>query len=62
LGQIARAANARRLGGEEVRFMDIPASDPNSPGIFDGKIKPAPGKTGPRNDQGACGDPEGQCD
>ena len=32
-------------GGEEVRFMDIPASDPNSPGIFDGNIEPAPGKT-----------------
>ena len=45
LGQIARAANARRLGGEEVRFMDIPASDPNSPGIFDGNIEPAPDKT-----------------
>ena len=45
LGQIARAASARRLGGEEVRFMDIPASDPNSAGIFDGNIKPAPGKT-----------------
>ena len=45
LGQIARAASARRLGGEEVRFMDIPASDPNSAGIFDGNIKPTPGKT-----------------
>jgi hypothetical protein len=45
LGQIARAANARRLGGEEVRFIDIPASEPNSSGIFDGDIKPAPGTT-----------------
>jgi uncharacterized protein (DUF927 family) len=45
LGQIARAANARRLGGEEVRFMDIPASGPNSPGIFDGNIEPGLGKT-----------------
>lgn len=45
LGQIARDANAKRLGGEEVRFIDIPASDPNSSGIFDGDIKPAPGKT-----------------
>ena len=45
LGQIARAAGERRLGGEEVRFVDIPASDPNSSGIFDGNIKPAPGKT-----------------
>jgi putative DNA primase/helicase len=45
LGQIARAAGRQRLGGEEVRFIDIPASDPNSAGIFDGKITPAPGKT-----------------
>jgi len=45
LGQIARAAGRQRLGGEEVRFIDIPASDPNSVGIFDGNIKPAPGKT-----------------
>ena len=35
----------QRLGGEEVRFIDIPGSDPNSAGIFDGNIKPAPGKT-----------------
>jgi hypothetical protein len=28
-----------------VRFIDIPASDPDSSGIFDGDIKPAPGKT-----------------
>ena len=45
LGQIARAAGERRLGGEEVRFVDIPASNPNSAGIFDADIKPAPGKT-----------------
>jgi hypothetical protein len=45
LGEIARAAGERRLGGEEVRFIDIPASDPNSSGIFDGNIRPAPGKT-----------------
>jgi uncharacterized protein (DUF927 family) len=45
LGQIAHAAGTDRLGGEEVRFMDIPASDPNSLGIFDGNIIPAPGKT-----------------
>ena len=45
LGQIARAAGRQRLGGEEVRFIDIPASDPNSAGIFDGNIAPAPGKT-----------------
>ena len=45
LGQIAHAAGKERLGGEEVRFMDIPASDPDSSGIFDGNIEPAPGKT-----------------
>jgi uncharacterized protein (DUF927 family) len=45
LGQIARAAGRQRLGGEEVRFIDIPASDPNSAGVFDGNVKPAPGKT-----------------
>jgi uncharacterized protein (DUF927 family) len=45
LGQIARAANAQRLGGEEVRFIDIPASDPKSSGIFDAEIKLLPGKT-----------------
>ena len=45
LGQIACAANARRLGGEEVRFIDIPASDPDSSGIFDKDIRPAPGTT-----------------
>ena len=45
LGQIARAAGRQRLGGEEVRFIDILASDPNSAGIFDGNIVPAAGKT-----------------
>ena len=45
LGQIAHAAGKERLGGEEVRFMDIPASDPDLSGIFDGNIEPAPGKT-----------------
>ena len=45
LTQIARAAGEERLGGEEVRFMDIPASEDGSSGIFDGKIKAAPGKT-----------------
>ena len=45
LGQIARAAGKGRLGGEEVRFIDIPASEPGSAGIFDGKIEIALGKT-----------------
>jgi uncharacterized protein (DUF927 family) len=47
LGQIARAANARRLGGEQVRFMDIPASEPASSGIFDGNIGAKPGNSIP---------------
>jgi hypothetical protein len=45
LGQIARAAKARRLGGEEVRFMDIPASEPGSSGIVDGNVSVNPGKS-----------------
>jgi hypothetical protein len=45
LGRIARAANARRLGGEEVRFMDIPASEPGSSGIFDGNITSSHGRS-----------------
>jgi uncharacterized protein (DUF927 family) len=45
LGQIARAANARRLGGEEIRFMDIPASEPGSSGIFDANVTSSPGKS-----------------
>jgi hypothetical protein len=45
LGQIARDAGNRRLGGEEVRFIDVPASDGSSSGIFDGNVEPHPGKT-----------------
>jgi hypothetical protein len=45
LRQIARAAHARRLGGEEVRFMDITASEAGSSGIFDGNITARPGKS-----------------
>jgi hypothetical protein len=40
LGQIARSAGKDRLGGEEVRLIDIPANDSGSPGIFDGEIRP----------------------
>jgi hypothetical protein len=47
LGQIAHVARARRLGGEEVRLMDIPASEPTSLGIFDGSIAARPGKSRP---------------
>jgi hypothetical protein len=45
LRQIARAAHARWLGGEEIRLMDIQASEPGSSGIFDGKITASPGKS-----------------
>jgi hypothetical protein len=45
LGQIARAAHGRRLGGEEVRFMDIPTSESGSSGIVDASIKLRPGKS-----------------
>jgi uncharacterized protein (DUF927 family) len=45
LGQIAHAVGKGRLGGEEVRLIDIPASDPTSSGIIDGNIVPAAGKT-----------------
>jgi uncharacterized protein DUF927 len=47
LGAIARSAGKGRLGGEEVRLTDVPAARPGSLGIFDGKIRPAPGKTPP---------------
>jgi Domain of unknown function (DUF927) len=47
LGQIAHVARAPRLGGEEVRFMDIPASEPTSLGIFDGSITARPRKSLP---------------
>ena len=62
-----RADSARlpvegRLGGEEVRLMDIPASDPNSSGIFDGNIGPVPGEDAPRDHQRIRRDPQGQCD
>jgi putative DNA primase/helicase len=38
LGDVAREAGTPRLGGEEVRLIDIPASVPGSLGIFDGTI------------------------
>ena len=38
-------AGKRRLGGEEVRFTDVPSSDRMSLGIFDGAIGTQPGKT-----------------
>ena len=39
LSDIAIKAGARRLGGEEVRLTDVPASEPGSQGVFDGKIR-----------------------
>jgi hypothetical protein len=45
LTQVAIDAGGRRLGGEEVRLVDVCASEPGSLGIFDGVIKTRPGKT-----------------
>jgi uncharacterized protein (DUF927 family) len=45
LRDVAREAGDPRLAGEEVRFTDVPASEPGSQGIFDGNIKPEDGKT-----------------
>jgi hypothetical protein len=39
LGDIAITAGSPRLGGEEVRLIDVPANAPGSQGVFDGKIK-----------------------
>jgi hypothetical protein len=35
LNAIAETAGQRRIGGEEVRFIDVPASEPGSVGVFD---------------------------
>jgi hypothetical protein len=43
LRDIARDAGKQRLGGEEVRFTDVPAREPGSQGIFDGNIKQTDG-------------------
>jgi hypothetical protein len=45
LSQVAIEAGRRRLGGEEVRFIDVCASEPGSLGIFDGQITRNPQKT-----------------
>jgi Domain of unknown function (DUF927) len=45
LSQVAIDAGGRRLGGEEVRFTDVCASEPGSLGIFDGQITKLPRKT-----------------
>jgi hypothetical protein len=39
LSDIAIKAGSPRLGGEEVRLIDVPASETGSQGVFDGKIK-----------------------
>ena len=44
LSDIAIKAGARRLGGEEVRLTDVPASEPGSQGVFDGKIQTDDGR------------------
>jgi uncharacterized protein (DUF927 family) len=42
LSQVAIDAGGRRLGGEEVRFTDVPSSDRMSLGIFDGQVTTRP--------------------
>jgi hypothetical protein len=45
LTEIAIKAGSPRLGGEEVRLIDVPASEPGSAGVFDGKIEQDDGRT-----------------
>jgi hypothetical protein len=45
LSEVARSTGQPRLGGEDVRFTDVPASEPDALGIIDGEIKPTPGMT-----------------
>jgi hypothetical protein len=45
LTKMAIDAGRKRLGGEEVRFMDVCASEPGSLGIFDGRLIQRPEKT-----------------
>ena len=45
LRDVARDGGDPRLGGEEVRFMDVAVSEPGSQGIFDGKLRPEQDKT-----------------
>jgi len=45
LEEIARASGTSRLAGEDVRLIDVPASEANSAGVFDKKIKGIPGES-----------------
>ena len=54
LTEIAIKAGSPRLGGEEVRLIDVPASEPGSQGVFDGKIEERRRAHAFRNNQGAC--------
>jgi Domain of unknown function (DUF927) len=45
LTEVAIKAGSCRLGGEEVRLIDVPASEPGSAGVFDGKIEKDDGRT-----------------
>jgi Domain of unknown function (DUF927) len=45
LTKMAIAAGAKRIGGEEVRFIDVCASEPGSLGVFDSRIAPRAEKT-----------------
>ena len=39
------AEGSPRLGGEEVRLIDVPATEPGSQGIFDGSLKSMTGRS-----------------
>ena len=41
LKTIAQAAGQPRIGGEEVRFIDVPIGEPGSVGVFDGVKLPS---------------------
>jgi putative DNA primase/helicase len=41
LKAIAEAAGHARIGGEEVRFIDVPVVEPGSIGVFDGVMVPS---------------------
>jgi uncharacterized protein (DUF927 family) len=45
LTEVAITAGSPRLGGEEVRLTDVPASEPGSAGVFDGTIEQGDART-----------------
>jgi uncharacterized protein (DUF927 family) len=44
-GSVAVTEGKPRLGGEEVRLIDVPATDADSQGIFDGRLKLKKGRS-----------------